>query len=416
MTRHLSDPQFDDPRAHAAWLMARAHGLFDFFWPASIDPAGGFHTLDVAGRPRSDPARGLHGTARMVHCAAIGHLLGRPLADDVLDHGMRYLWDAHRDATHGGYVWTMGADRPLDDGPLDATKQAYGHAFVLLAASSAHVVGHPHAARLLADVTAVLERRFWDADIGASREAFAADWSPFGDYRGQNANMHLTEALMAAFEATGDATYLERARSIATLIVDRHARANGWRVPEHYDADWRVDRDYDGDAMFRPRGVTPGHALEWARLLIQLWQLGGQRDAWMPDAAANLFATACRTAWDTDRGGFNYTLGWDDRPDRADRFWWPCCEAIGAAGVLRQINDDPTFEAWYRRIWTFADTHLIDRDRGGWHAELNAGLKPVPNVFDGKPDLYHALQACLIPAYPSDGSITRQLLRARDDG
>ena len=27
--------------------------------------------------------------------------------------------------------------------------------------------------------------------------------------------------------------------------------------------------------MFRPYGVTPGHALEWTRLALQLWALGG---------------------------------------------------------------------------------------------------------------------------------------------
>jgi hypothetical protein len=28
-------------------------------------------------------------------------------------------------------------------------------------------------------------------------------------------------------------------------------------------------------------------------------------------------------------------------------------------------------------------------------------------VFTGKPDLYHALQACLIPLFPATGSLTK---------
>ena len=35
--------------------------------------------------------------------------------------------------------------------------------------------------------------------------------------------------------------------------------------------------------------------------------------------------------------------------------------------------------------------------------------KPLSRVFVGKPDLYHALQACLIPLLPANGSITRGL-------
>ena len=57
---------------------------------------------------------------------------------------------------------------------------------------------------------------------GAAAEEFSADWQPFGaPYRGQNSNMHLTEALMAAFEATGDGDYLAMAESIADLIIRR---------------------------------------------------------------------------------------------------------------------------------------------------------------------------------------------------
>ena len=58
--------------------------------------------------------------------------------------------------------------------------------------------------------------------------------------------------------------------------------------------------------------------------------------------------------------------------------------------------------------------HVIDRDHGGWRPELDSDLKPVNRVFTGKPDLYHAVQACLIPLFPADGSLTRQL--KRDDG
>ena len=46
--------------------------------------------------------------------------------------------------------------------------------------------------------------------------------------------MHLTEALMATNEATGKQTYLDMAGSIAELIINRHARQQGWRVAEHF--------------------------------------------------------------------------------------------------------------------------------------------------------------------------------------
>ena len=298
----------------------------------------------------------------------------------------------------------------MDDACVtNPAKQAYGHAFVLLAAASARVAGHPHADCLLADVRDVLLRHIWEVNRGAAREEFSADWHEVPGYRGQKSNMHLCEALMAAFEATGEQEYLDMAQDIAGLIINRHAGAHGWRVAEHFDADWQVDRSYVGDPVFRPSGITPGHALEWSRLLIQLWCLGARQVAWMPEAARNLFDKAVKTGWDKARGGFYYTLDWDNTATRTNRFWWPCAEGIAAAAVLGRSFPGEGYEVWYRRIWGFVDAHVIDHAIGCWFQELAPDLAPVSRVFSGKPDLYHALQACLIPLFTADGSITRAI-------
>ena len=76
---------------------------------------------------------------------------------------------------------------------------------MLLAASSAKCVGHPDADALLADISEVLETRFWEPGAGRQRRRVPRGLDArSATYRGQNSNMHLTEALMAAFEATGD--------------------------------------------------------------------------------------------------------------------------------------------------------------------------------------------------------------------
>ena len=403
----VAGPDFVTRPLHRAWLLDQARDLFDVFG-RSLNEGGGFHGLGDNCQPLpagpNGVVRQVHDVARMVHCFVMAHQLGLPGADRLVDHGMDWLWSHQRDKVQGGYFWSVD-----DRGALDASKQAYGHAFVLLAASSAMVVGHPDAGRLLADVTEVLRARFWDADAGATREEFGPDWAEISRYRGQNSNMHLTEALMAAFEATGEAEYLAMAERAAALIINCHARAEGWRVAEHFTDRWQVDRLYEGDPMFRPGGTTPGHALEWSRLLIQLWQLGGQKLPWMKEAAEALFLRTCEIGWDATKGGFYYTLDWQDVPSRRDRYWWPCCEGIAAAAVLRAVGGDQRFETWYRRIWSFAATRLIDPVAGGWFPELGDDLRPVNRVFQGKPDIYHAVQACLIPLVPPTGSVTAGL-------
>lgn len=390
---------------HRQWLQQQAGALLDFYQFKSINPAGGFFELDERGQPQKSP-RQLHATTRMVHCFSIAHLLGRPGADALVDHGMDYIWNRHRDPVNGGYVW--GLD---DDTVQDGSKQAYGHAFVLLAASSAKCIGHPLADAMLANVTEVIEKRFWEPEFGVTSEEYASDWGKISDYRGQNSNMHLTEALMAAFEATGEREYLRKAESIASFIIGRHAASLGYRVAEHFDSRWNLDNDYRGSEIFRPSGSTPGHWLEWSRLLLQLWELGQRKLDWLPDAAAKLFRSSVELGWDLDKGGFYYTLDWDNAPKLRQKLWWPATEGIGAAAMLVAQDADPYYETWYRRIWGFCNNHLIDHVNGGWHHELGADLKPAKGFFNGKPDIYHAFQACLIPLYPPTGSITRGILQ-----
>ena len=189
------------------------------------------------------------------------------------------------------------------------------------------------------------------------------DWTPFSAYRGQNANMHLTEALMAAFEATGERELSRQGREHRRSHPAPDARGgDDWRVPEHYTRRLDVDRDYKGSDMFRPYGVTPGHALEWTRLALQLWELGGRRLDWLPDAARGLFAQAVGEGWDEARGGFYYTLEWSGAPRVRDRLWWPCCEGIGAATLPRRASRAARrLRRLVPRIWDFAARHFIDR-------------------------------------------------------
>lgn len=79
-----------------------------------------------------------------------------------------------------------------------STKQAYGHAFVVLAASSAAAAGAPGAAELLDEALGVSEARFWDEASGLSVEEWDRTWTTLGTYRGVNANMHTVEAYLAA--------------------------------------------------------------------------------------------------------------------------------------------------------------------------------------------------------------------------
>src|SRR5690348_12731369 len=122
----MTGPRFVERPAHRRWLLGEATDLLEFFGAKSFNRQGGFYPLDDAGNPYpaeggSGVVRQIHDTTRTVHCYAIAHLLGLPGAERMVDHGMAFLWERHRDPKHGGYFW--GVD---DANATDPKKQAYG--------------------------------------------------------------------------------------------------------------------------------------------------------------------------------------------------------------------------------------------------------------------------------------------------
>ena len=389
---------------HRQWLLNEAQRLLRFFAERSIDPSGGFYTLTVVGTPRDCSEKRLVSTARMVHCYALGVLLGFPDAVRLVHHGLEALCKLFMDRQHGGFYWSVDSDGSV----IDGTKQAYGHAFALLAGSSAYYAGFADALEVLEAADEVLESRFWDDGKSWYREEFAPDWATGSEYRGGNSNMHLVEALRAAFDVTQDQRHLSRANSVASKLIDNVARHYGWRPVEHFREDGEVDEYYNRETprhTYRPYGVVVGHECEWARLLLQL---GGPRRAnsWHLDAAEALFLTAMQ-AWDEERGGLFYTTDLNGNVLDRDHYQWPIAEGIGAAAALLLTTGRAVYEKWYRNLWCFAADHLFDRQDGGWFNLLDEALRPLerPGVAEGKPDLYHSLQCCLVPLLDPERSV-----------
>lgn len=376
-----------------ARIIADARAQLSFF-AQSLEPNGRIAVLKADGTAREGEPQELITTTRMVHSYVLGKIAGMPGCDAIIDAGMQALWDNHRDTKHGGYLWSFD-----ENGPVVTDKLAYGHMFVLLAASSAKAIGHPDADRLLADVSEVITQRFWDEEAGLMYDEFRRDWNTFSDYRGMNANMHGVEALLSAFEITGERLYLERAQRILSFFVDKMAANNEWRLPEHYTSDWQVDTGYEGDPMFRPMGTTPGHSFELGRLLIHAWDLDGRvGDA--PVRGRALIETALKDAW-MPGGGFAYTLDFDGNVRVGDRYWWPLTEAIGAMATLIKLDNKPEDQVWYERLWQAGFDLFVDHERGGWIPEINDAGEAFERQFVGKPDIYHALQADLFPLNPN---------------
>jgi sulfoquinovose isomerase len=347
--------------------------------------------------------------SRMTHVFALGTLLGHHLPyRQYVDHGVASLRDELRDTSYGGWFAAVKGQSPVL-----AQKASYDHAFVVLAASSAAIVGAAGADALLEEALDVWEARFWQEEYALGADLWDRAWAQLDPYRGVNSNMHAVEALIAAADVTGDNIWLDRAFRIAENVVHGFARDAGWLLPEHYDDRWRPLVDYNVDNprdQFRPYGVTIGHLFEWSRLCLHVRaSLGADAPPWLLDDASGLFEAGAQYGWGADGApGFVYTIDWEKQPVVTARLHWVIAEAIGAAAAFHHATGKAAYKEHYLRWWEEA-LRFIDLKEGSWRHELDPQGNPSSDVWTGKPDIYHALQATLLPRVPLAPSLATAL-------
>lgn len=156
-------------------------------------PQGGSYWLDDTGNP--DLTQNIHTwiTCRMAHVYSLGFLHGEPGAAELVDKAIAGLRGPLHDDENGGWYPSISADGSTHE----AGKVCYAHAFVILAATSAKLIGRPDADELLEEALATYDKHFWDDEIGLAVDTWNTEFTELDPYRGINANMHTTEAFLA---------------------------------------------------------------------------------------------------------------------------------------------------------------------------------------------------------------------------
>ena len=395
-----------DTQENRDFLQEIREGLFAFGhrFPS---PGGSSWYLGDDGTPWKEKNREAYVTCRMAHVYSIASFMGHEGSEALVDAALKGLSGELKDTEHDG--WYEGL---TEAGGVLPGKQCYAHAFVILAGTSAYLAGRPGAEKLLQEALEVYDRYYWNEKEGLSCDNWNTEFTVMDDYRGLNANMHSVEAFLAVADAAGKEEYRVRAGRIIDHVLG-WAKDNHWRIPEHYTKDWEPDLEKNKekpDDPFKPYGATPGHGLEWARLITQ-WALSTyqeDKEGMLPyiNAAEELCGRAVEDAWNADGApGICYTTGWDGKPIVHERMHWTLAEGINTAAVLYRVTKKQKYADAYAAFMQYLDEKVLDHVNGSWFHQMDQNNQVSGTVWPGKPDIYHALQATLIPYYAPDVSI-----------
>jgi mannose/cellobiose epimerase-like protein (N-acyl-D-glucosamine 2-epimerase family) len=213
---------------------------------------GGFvERLDSEGRADQLAPRRVRVQARQIYSFALAAQLGwYPQGREIAMKGLEYLLaKAKSPDGRPGFVHLLDHDGRV----LNPLRDTYDHAFVLLALATVYELSGEVRIREEMDSLAA----FLDSGLRSSHGGFI-EGIPATLPRRQNPQMHLFEAMIAAFDATHDPVYQQRAGDLFGLFVASLYDGRRQALGEYFEEDW---------SRIEPLVVEPGHQAEWVWLL-----------------------------------------------------------------------------------------------------------------------------------------------------
>ncbi len=350
--------------------------MFGTFLPYWLDRApdprhgGVIERVGLDGGPIDVPQRRTMVQARALyafsHAACIGAgARASAMAERIFAALVRHHWDRTADG------WWHSVT--VDGQPLDRRKDAYAQAFTVFAAAWYHRATGDDGARVWAERTvAFLDARMAaPADRGAwggyVEQLSAAGGPAIAPPRRQNPHMHLLEALLAWYETTGDAAWLERAHAVVGLFRRRFFDSRTGSIAELFTVDWSPAPGADG------RLREPGHHFEWAWLLGQYHRLTGDAGALQEAAALYRFGQAHGILRPVDAASVVIDqVDCDGEVVDGGRRLWPQAEALKAAVARWEFEKDATaLQEAKARLAAMFVTH-VQPDGPLWREQLDA--------------------------------------------
>jgi mannose/cellobiose epimerase-like protein (N-acyl-D-glucosamine 2-epimerase family) len=189
--------------------------------------------------------------ARQIYCFAKAAQMGwYPEGREVALKGLDYLLTKAKSPDgKPGFVHVLTPEGAV----LKPLRDTYDHAFVLLALASVYALDRD--AQIRAEIDALCH--FLETQLRSPHGGFL-EGLPASMPRRQNPQMHLFEAMIAAFDATHDNVFQNRAGDFFALFLANLYDKQKQLLGEYFEEDW---------SRIEPVSIEPGHQAEWAWLL-----------------------------------------------------------------------------------------------------------------------------------------------------
>jgi mannose/cellobiose epimerase-like protein (N-acyl-D-glucosamine 2-epimerase family) len=340
-------------------------------------PRGSFvERLTFEGSPLLSAPRRAMVQARQIYVFSHAALLGwRPEGKAAALEAAHRLIDRYH-AVDGDHGWIFSIH---PDGAVhDAKRDFYAHSFALFGLAWAYKLSpEPRFLAVALDTLSVLDQHF-ESPTGGYHSVLPGDASQ----REQNPHMHLFEAMLAWFEATGREMFLARAAELYGMMAARFFQHRTGILAEYFDGSWNPREGIDG------RICEPGHHFEWSWLLRRYAALSGRRDS--PVAQA-LKAFGDRHGFDSEGFVVDQLLD-DGRVHKTSRRCWPHTEAIKAEAAAAEAGDGQAAARAAQTIDRLLGAFLGRPVAGGWIDHVDATGAPIVDSMPAS-TLYHVFLA-----------------------
>jgi len=335
---------------------------------------GGFvESLDMEGQANTLQTRRVRTQARQIFSFSHAYNVGWISDCSIAMQGLSYLTDKAWMAgdVHG---WAQCLDET--GAVVNPVRDLYDHACVLLALGSVYKASEdPYCLELADQTLGFLDEDFAEKNGGYSEQI--GGQLP----RRQNPHMHLFEALLVLYEATGEARYLSRADDIFYLFNEHLFDENKEILREYFNQDWTDWAQGKEDIW------EPGHHSEWVWLLKKYSDFSGKAVHAGADA---LFRRIRMRGIAPSTGLLLGRLGADgsirDVPSRT----WMQTEYIKALLTRHEEGDDMAAQQVELAVDKLFKYHLDPAIPGSWIDQIDAEGKACSTSAPAS-TLYHLL-------------------------